>query len=98
MEYKIIVKTLAEQDITEAVDWYYTRAAHLTGKFLEEIDNSILILKKNPEHYQKRYNEVRILFLEKFPFGIYYTIENNVVFIHAVIHTKRDPKTGIERT
>ena len=92
MSHKLIVKRLAEHDITEAVAWYYTRAPHLAEQFIEEIDKAILVLEKNPEHYQKRYYEVRILFIESFPFGIYYTIENNTIYIQAVLHTKRNPK------
>ncbi|MBZ9729722.1 type II toxin-antitoxin system RelE/ParE family toxin [Salegentibacter sp. JZCK2] len=62
------------------------------------MDNAIELLRHNPEHFQKRYNEVRLLFTKNFPFAVYYTIENNLVFIHAVLHTKRDPKIGSERT
>ena len=98
MDHKVIIKTRAEQDITEAAEWYHTRAFHLTHQFIEEINKSILLLQENPEHYQKRYNEVRVLFIENFPYGIYYTIEDKTVFIHAILHSKRDPKAGIERT
>lgn len=98
MGYKLIVKRLAEEDITEAADWYYTQDTHLTRRFLKEIGKTLKLLQDNPEHYQKRYNEVRVLFTENFPFGVYYTIENNLVFVHAVLHTKRDPKSGTKRT
>ncbi|MBI6118562.1 type II toxin-antitoxin system RelE/ParE family toxin [Salegentibacter maritimus] len=97
MSYKIIVKPLAEQDISETVKWFYSHATHLTELFLKEISKSMEILKENPKHYQKRYNSIRVCFTEKFPFGIYYTIENNIVFVHAVLHTKRDPKVGTDR-
>ncbi|MGM1056450.1 MAG: type II toxin-antitoxin system RelE/ParE family toxin [Bacteroidota bacterium] len=98
MGYKLILKRLAEQDITEAAEWYYTQETHLTSRFLEEIDKAMKLLQDNPEQYQKRYNEVRVLFTKNFPFGIYYTIDFNLVFVHAVLHTKRDPKSGTERT
>ncbi len=98
MNYKLIVKRSAEHDITEAADWYYTQGTHLTRQFLKEIDEAIKLLQDNPEQYQKRYNEVRVLFTKNFPFGVYYTIENKLVFVHAVLHTKRDPKSGTKRT
>lgn len=68
MEYKLVVKPLAEQDITEAAEWYSIHASHITGQFIKKVDKAIKILQKNPEHYQKRYNEVRILYVENFPF------------------------------
>lgn len=98
MSYKIIVKPLAEQDITEAVEWFYSNATHLTERFLEEINKAIEILKDNPAHYQKRYNDIRVYFIENFSFGVYYTIESNIVFVHAILHTRRDPKVGTDRT
>lgn len=98
MGYKLVIKTLAEQDITEALEWYSIHATHLTTQFVEKIEDALKVLQRHPENYQRRYNEVRILFTENFPYGIYYTIEQDTIFIHAVLHTKRNPKTGIERT
>ncbi len=97
MEYKVVLKTLAEQDVTEAVEWYFTHAPNLTGQFVEKIEEALKFLQKNPEQYQRRYNEVRVMFTLIFPYGIFYTIESRTVFVHAVLHTKRNPKTGIER-
>ncbi|WP_262901620.1 hypothetical protein [Salegentibacter tibetensis] len=37
MSYKLIVKPMAEKDITEAVDWYHTRATHLPERFLRKL-------------------------------------------------------------
>ena len=72
-------------------------APHLIGEFLAEVNNATHLLRQNPEHFQKRYREVRIIFIKTFPFSFYYTIENKTILVHAVLHTKRDPKTGIEK-
>ena len=97
MDYKIVIKTLAEQDIKEAAEWYNKNAPHVLVGFLTELKNSISLLQQNPQHFQKRYNEVRVIFIRTFPFSLYYTIENKIIFVHAVLHTRRDPKTGAER-
>lgn len=47
MGYKLIVKTLAEQDIAIATEWYFTKEAHLGKRFLEEIDKAIELLRAN---------------------------------------------------
>ncbi|UGU14721.1 type II toxin-antitoxin system RelE/ParE family toxin [Sinomicrobium kalidii] len=97
MAYKLIVKTLAEKDIVEAIAWYAEQAEHLPKAFIKELDKGIEDLKANPKHYQRRYKQIRISFLQRFPYGIYYTIENDTVFVHAVLHSKRNPETGIQR-
>jgi len=97
MEYRLVIKTLAQLDITEAVEWYSIHAEHLTVRFVGEIEKALNEIQKNPKHFQKRYNEIRIIFTENYPYGIYYTIEGDKIFIHAILHTKRNPQTGIER-
>lgn len=97
MAYSLIIKTLAEHDVTQAVDWYNTQSEQLPREFIKAIDYSLNSIRETPDHYQKRYGEVRIIFTRKFPYGIYYTVEENTVFVHAILHTKQNPKTGTER-
>ena len=97
MDYNLVVKPLAEQDIEEAVKWYSKQAKHLPQQFIGKLEKALTTVQKHPEHYQKRYNEVRVIFTENFPFGIYYTLELDPVYIHAILHTKRNPRTGVER-
>lgn len=97
MAYNLIIKTLAEQDITQAVEWYAQQSEQLPRQLIEAIGYSLESIKKNPQHFQRRYGEVRIVFTQKFSYGIYYTIEQNTVFVHAILHTKQNPETGIGR-
>lgn len=97
MAYKLIVKTLAEQDITEAVEWYAEQAVHLAGELIDDIEDGIASVKKHPGQYQKRYGEIRVAFIRKFPYGIYYTVEEQTIFMHALLHTSRDPEAGTGR-
>lgn len=97
MEYSLIVKPKAQQDIKKAIEWYKEQSENLPKKLLNKIDESLEKIEKTPEHYQKRYNEIRIVFTKKFPYGIYYTLEENTIFVHAVLHTKQNPKTAEKR-
>ena len=97
MAFKLVIKTLAEQDITEAVEWYYKQSPQIIPKFIAEIDKAIELIRHNPQHFQKRYKEVRLIFIKAFPFSLYYTIENKTIFVHALLQNKRDPKTGTGR-
>ncbi|HLV46163.1 MAG TPA: type II toxin-antitoxin system RelE/ParE family toxin [Flavobacterium sp.] len=97
MAYKLIVKSLAEDDIRGIVEWYAEQSKQPPSKFLLKLSIGLDSITKNPEHYQKRFDQVRIHFLKKFPYGIYYTIQEHTVFVHAVLHTKRNPLIGIKR-
>ena len=44
------------------------------------------------------YGQIRRALLRRFPYGIFYTLEEDVIVILACFHTKRDPKTMRNRT
>ncbi len=97
MNYKVVVKTPAERDISEVLEWYSEKSSHLPHKFLKNLHQTIKRIKRTPQGYQKRYAEIRLIFVSNFPYAVYYTLEEEIVYIHAVLHTKRNPKTGIDR-
>lgn len=93
MAHKIIVKPGAELDILEALEWYdKEHKDQLIDDFLERLDDELDRISKNPEHFQKRYGDIKIVFMKRFPHGIHYTLENETIFIHAVMHMKRKPR------
>lgn len=91
MPYKIIVKPIAEQEIRAALEWYREQNQSLPSKLYKELQERIKELQHFPRHYQKRYKEIRVLFIHKFPYGIYYTVEGKTIYIHAFLHTKQNP-------
>lgn len=97
MAYNLIIKPKAEEDLAEAIEWYLNQNENLAGKLLDKIDESLEKIHENPEHYQKRYKEIRIIFIKKFPYGIYYTVETNLIFVHAILHTKQNPEIAENR-
>lgn len=97
MGFNLIVKPDAEDDLISSLDWYFNINQKLAQDFFEKINESFEKIKKNPQHYQKRYKEIRIVFVRKFPYGIYYITEGNTIYILAILHTKQNPKTAIKR-
>ena len=90
--FELIIKTLAEDDIRDAVDWYSKISSELKQEFVDALEQKFKSLVENPVQYQKRYEEIRVIFTEKFPYGIYFTIESSTVYVHAILHTKRNPQ------
>lgn len=93
MAHKIIVKPGAELDILEALEWYEKEQQdRLVQDFLEKLDDELDRISENPEHFQKRYRDIKIVFMRRFPYGIHYTLENETIFVHAIMHMKRKPR------
>jgi hypothetical protein len=92
MSYRLVIKPLAEKDITELYTWYNKEREGLGDNFLDELERSLEYVEMNPEQYQIRYKEVRMTKINLFPICLHYTIEGSKIFIHAVLSTSRDPQ------
>lgn len=91
MKYKLVIRSCAEQDITDAVLWYEKRLKGLGARFLFSVDATIQSIQRNPRVYPKVYKNCRRALTQRFPHGIYYIIKNEFIIIIAVYHEKKDP-------
>lgn len=97
MERLLIVKDMAIQDMDDAIFYYDSINEKLADRLIDEFDEVFNYLKINPQHFQKRYENLRIRFTKKFPYGIYYTFDETTVVVHAVAHNKRNPERIVKR-
>jgi plasmid stabilization system protein ParE len=88
----------AETDVADAAAWYENQSAGLGGEFLDEILATCNSIAENPQMYPILYRDTRRAVIHKFPFGLYYRVENNLVTIVAVMHGSRDPNKWQKRT
>ena len=88
----------AETDVADAAAWYESQRAGLGAEFLDEILSTCVIITENPEIYPIVYRKTRQAVIHKFPFGIYYRVENGLAIIVTVMHGSRDPNKWKSRT
>lgn len=87
---KLIVKTNAAVEIENIIAHYALIDVVLAKRIEKEIRLGFKTIAKNPESFQCRYSVIRIFWLVKFPYGLYYIWENEEVFILAFWHSKED--------
>jgi toxin ParE1/3/4 len=97
MFYQIIIRPEAQVDISESFQWYQEKCNGLGTEFLTCVDSLFNILKENPEIYQQIYKNVRRALTFRFPYEIFYIIEEYRIIVLAVFHAKRNPELLIER-
>ena len=89
------VKTLirAELELDEAVFYYENIRNGLGEKFLLDFENQLNTLYNFP-FFENKYNIVRILPFKKFPYSIYFIIDEyeKKVFIQAITCDYQNPK------
>ncbi len=92
MSYELTIRAIAEQQISDAYFWYEETLAGLGDEFLLSIDASLNYISRNPFHSQKKHKEIRVGFTDRFPYGIYFFVEDKEIIVFAVFHLSRDPK------
>jgi len=95
--YKLIIKPSAELDAMDAANWYNQRLDGLGNEYLLALETKINAIRRNPQQFTVIYKNIRRALTERFPFGIFYIIENDVLYVLAIIHTSRSPKSWKKR-
>ena len=95
MQYDVIITGDAENDIEQASDWYENIQFGLGTKFVLSIKKSLQLLLNNPFTFATVYLEIRKVNTKKFPYSIYYQVNENknLITVFAVIHSSRNDKT-----
>ena len=93
MKYDIIINPSAEDDILSAFKWYEKEHKGLGSEYIDALDGVLENISGNPQLYQVRYREVRMAVVSRFPFVIHYIIDQTRVYVLAVMHTKRKPRS-----
>jgi plasmid stabilization system protein ParE len=98
MTHKILLRPESEADLLEAVTYYEENLKGLGTDFINSIETTLQSISHQPESFPIVYKNVRRALIKKFPFGIHYIIENNIIIVLAVFHFSRDPKNWKRRT
>ena len=91
MPTRIVFRRIAKREMDESIAWYENQRAHLGLEFAIEVDKTLEHVALNPNQFPLIRGEIRRALLRRFPYGLYYLIEENRVVIVAVFHFKRDP-------
>jgi plasmid stabilization system protein ParE len=93
MTYTINLTPPAVEDIQTAMDYYNSRSPNLGYRFTDEVDNSLQAIAKLPEAYGYRYKNVRAKLLYKFPFFIFFIIDDKkfTVEVLRIFNTSQEP-------
>lgn len=89
MRYVFHPEALAEY--LEATGYYREFRFELGQAFVKEIETGIDEILAHPRAYQNVEENARRHFVRRFPYGIYYTIEDDYILIVAVMHMSRQP-------
>lgn len=84
-------------DIEEIILWYEDQREGLSFDFELCLEVGVNEIQRTPSAFQKRYKQVKIRFINRFPFGIHYIVNNEIITIVGVFHTSRSPSNWLKR-
>ena len=93
MPHTISLTPAAVEDIQAAMDYYNSRSENLGFRFTDEVDSALQSIAKIPAAYGYRYKNVRAKLLYKFPFLIFFTVDDNkfTIDVLRIFNTSQDP-------
>ncbi len=96
--YTLSIAQAAEDDLRTAFNWYEEKQEALGRRFADHVNDAFNKIVENPNQFQVRYRNIRICFLEAFPFGIHYRVQADEILVIAVFHTSQNPEKWQKRS
>lgn len=91
MTFSIRIRPEAEKDLQEAFDYYQTCRVGLGHEFMMCVEVALKSIQRNPAQHPIIYKHIYRNFVQRFPFGVYYLVKQDLVLVIAVLHVRRDP-------
>jgi len=90
--YSFIITELAHEDLQRAKDFYDEQALYLGDYFIDSIFVDLESLSFYGGIHEQYFGYYKML-AKRFPFAIYYDIEEDVVVVHAILDTRQNPSS-----
>ena len=87
----------AKLEYFEIINYYNEQSEGLGFEFAVEIESTIERIKKYPKAWPNFSKQAHRCRTKRFPYGIIYYPEENILFIVGIMHLQRDPIKWIDR-
>jgi toxin ParE1/3/4 len=82
----------AETEFNEAIEYYENNEPGLGYDFSMEVHAAIQNIVNYPTAWPILEDNLRRCLVKRFPFGVIYSLEQDEIFILAVMHLRRNPE------
>lgn len=87
----VLLRPQVEGEIQDAADWYDAQRAGLGDELLICVEAAIARVARSPESCARVHGEVRRALVRRFPYCVYYKVEDEALLVLAVGHERRKP-------
>jgi len=88
---KLVVRPEASLDVVEAAVAYEGEREGLGWDFEAEVDRVMSRIVENPLHFADRFSGIRLALTRRFPYGVFFAVDDRQITVIAVHHLHRMP-------
>jgi hypothetical protein len=88
---RIEILDQAAEDLVEGFHFYEAQQPGIGSYFLSNLYGDIESLRLYAGIHRRAYKRYYRLLSKRFPFAVFYTVQDDSVFIQAVVDCRRDP-------
>ena len=96
--YSVIFTQAARAELADAQDWYEGESVGLGRRFRQAIGILIERMIDNPRQFPIVLKNVRRALLRRFPYLLFFVVEDDALIVIACFHASRDPSHWQKRT
>lgn len=89
--YHLVSDIASDADLEAAFEWYESEQPGLGFEFLDEVRAVYARILDGPFKYQQLRSGIRRALTRRFPYGIFFSVEDDLIVILAILDTARDP-------
>ena len=86
---KLRYTSRAKDDLEISMAWYERQRKGLGHEFLSCVEAASQSMAKNPEMYRLYYSNFHGCVVRRFPYVIFYTIEDTEIIVHSIFDSRR---------
>ena len=88
----------AARDLSTAFNWHEDQRTGLGHEFLTSAEAVYASISRRPEMYTIVHESHRKAQIKRFPYAIYFSVKEEVIYVTGILHFSRDPKIAGSRT
>lgn len=78
--------------LLDSAEWYALERAGVGPEFLRSVKASLAAIEENPLRFPQIFHDARRAQVARFPFGVFFVIRHDTIYVFAIVHLHRNPK------
>lgn len=91
MSLSVVFRRIAKREFDDAISWYQDRREGLGREFSVAVEQQLGRIAHSPSRFACVRGDVRRAVLQRFPYSIFFMVEEDRIVVLAIFHARRAP-------